>query len=439
MFTQHDRWRAGLLFGLSLLALLSLARVAGKFVDPAFGSMDFHAYWYSGHALRQGHSPYRFALDHRKLDKPVSYLDLSGAPTVPVVRPNFPILATNTAPVFLPLAASAFVSWSNSRSLWLAMNIALLLVAPLLVIRLFPYGRSFTRFDYALIYLIFLALTSTRVALWIGQTTFLVFDLMLSSLLLRRTHRVWSGILLGLSLSKYSLSLGAALVLVWENRRANWLILGIAGLVQIGGLLLMSLFTADAPWTLLRDYVDVLRVFADSAHGYQLALLFPSGSALQVVAPLLLTISVFAFLIWQRVSRPWPPEVFGLARYEVFTILVLWTLLVAYHGIYDLAVAILVVPLGLLLCYQPDVWALSTRSRNWLRGLGLLALGLLMLPGTIVETVLPAELVAAWLLLFDRAIVLAILLLLLLLMWLLAQPHRAPQAMGQGSPELEVK
>lgn len=416
-------WRAALLLGLALLALLSFARGFTKMLDPRSGGLDFHAYWYSGHALRLGDNPYRFVLDRRALDVPVSYLDGTVTTARPVAQPGFPRLATNTAPVYLPLATSAFLSWPLARWLWFALNAVLLLLAPALVLRLFPYGRDFDRSAKLLTFLVFFGMTSTRVAVWIGQTTFLIFDLMLAAMILSRSRRLWSGVLLGFALSKYSLSLGAPLALVWEKRRENLLILAVAALVQVAGLLLLATLAGSPPLGILGAYLDVLRFFDDPSRGYQLAIFFPDGGILAVLAPALLAFGVAGFLIWQRIKRPWPPPVMPLAAYEVFTILTLATLLVAYHGIYDLAVAVLFVPLLLAAHSRPWLWAMDRQAGRRFAAAGAAATGLLLLPGEALSALLPAALAAGWEALFSRALVLAILILLGLSMWLLARPH----------------
>ena len=61
--------------GLFLLALFSFGRMVSKMIDPAFGGLDLHAIWHSGHALRQDEDPLRFALERRAPDLPVTYLD----------------------------------------------------------------------------------------------------------------------------------------------------------------------------------------------------------------------------------------------------------------------------------------------------------------------------------------------------------------------------
>lgn len=393
-------------------------------VDPAFGGLDLHAIWHSGHALRQREDPYRFALERRAPDLPIRYIDGAVTTEPPVAQPGFPTLPSNTAPLYLPLAASAFLSWPTARWAGFAANLILMILIPLLVIRSFPYQQQFSTADKLLIFFLFIALTGTRVTAWIGQTTFLVFALMLGSLLLRERHPLWAGVLLGFALSKYSLAIAVVLFLVWEWRRRNLWILVTAAAVQVGSLLVISWISRVPPWAIVVDYVDIFKLFLSAQHGLRLGMLFPNNAFLEIAIPLLLTVCVLGLLAWLRLRRTWPATTYELAGYEAFTALVLWSLLAAYHGIYDYATAITAAPLGLLLLQAPATWGLSGKQQ--MAALAAMGMGfaVLIMPGTAVETFLPPDLAQSWLWLFDRLLILAILTLLVTTVWLATRPHQ---------------
>lgn len=421
--TRQARIELLIIAGLSLMALFSFGRTLSKFANPAFGGLDLHSFWHSGHALRQREDPLRFALDHRAPDLPVHYIDGAVTTEPPVAQPGLSTIPSNTSPIYLPLAASAFLSWPLANWVGFLSNIGLMILIPALVIRLFPYRHSFSAADKLLIFLLFFSLTGTRVTTWIGQTTFLVFALMLGSLLLRDRHPLWSGILLGFALSKYSLAIAVVLFLIWEWRRRNSVILVVAAAVQVGGMLAMSWISQVPPWAILADYVDIFKKFIGTPQGLRLGTLFPDSSFFAIAVPLVLSVCVFGLLAWLRRKRTWQGDAWELASYETFSVLVLWSLLVAYHRIYDYSTAIIVAPLGLLLLYSPGTWQLSKGQRNVTSALIAFGFAVLIMPGTIVEVILPPDLAETWLWLLDRLLILAILAFSGATLWLMTRPH----------------
>jgi hypothetical protein len=292
--------------------------------------------------------------------------------------------------------------------------------------------------DKALLFLLFFSLTGTRVTAWIGQTTFLVFALMLGGLLLRERHPVWSGILLGFALSKYSLAIAVVLFLIWEWRRRNLLILGLAAAIQIGGVVITAWIGRVTPWAIVNDYIDTFKVFINTPQGLRLGTLFPDSRFFDIAVPVILTLSVLSFLAWLRWKRPWRGTAWELASYEAFAALGMWSLLVAYHRIYDYSTAIIMAPLGLLLLHVPTVWKLSTRQRRVALAMITASFGILIMPGTIVEVFLPPGLAESWLWLFDRLLILAVLGLLGTAIWLMAQPLRVTESQVDEATNLDA-
>ena len=129
--------------------------------------------------------------------------------------------------------------------------------------------------------------------------------------------------------------IAVVLFLIWEWRRRNWLVLGVAALVQVVGVLFLSWISKVSPWAILADYVDIFKVFLNAQHGLRLGTLFPNSTFFAIAVPFVLTICVFGLLVWLPRKRMWQGDTRELASYEAFTVLVLWSLLVAYHGIYD--------------------------------------------------------------------------------------------------------
>ena len=130
--------------GLGLLALLSLRQAILRTGDRD-GGIDLYAYWFEGHALRQGSNPYYAYLSGRKPSPPVTYLDGVTQTTGPIGQPGLPTIPTNTAPLSLILFALSFFTWPLAKWLWLWPNLALVLATPPLALKLFPCKHALSR------------------------------------------------------------------------------------------------------------------------------------------------------------------------------------------------------------------------------------------------------------------------------------------------------
>ena len=329
----------------ALLALsaLGLARVFSRVASP-FGAVDLHPYWYAGHALRQGLNPYQPGLA-RVITLPVSYLDGTVTATPPLAQPGLSLVPVNTAPLSLLLFAFAWLSWPWAKWLWLGVNLGLALLLPRLLLRAFPQREALTRRDQVWLHLLFLSLAGTRMALWTGQTTLLVFALMLGALIWRARNGWVAVAMLGVALCKYSLALPVFLWLGLSRRRRDWHIAALSLLAQLLGLLAVAALSHSAPLAIAQAYWRilqyVLRTTADV--GVQLALLLPAGGWLRSAALGALIVAVGGTILATARRR----ETFdnAIEGYALWVILLLGTLLATYHGTYDTALAIAFVPL----------------------------------------------------------------------------------------------
>ena len=113
--TRQARIELLIIAGLSLMALFSFGRTLSKFTNPAFGGLDLHSFWHSGHALRQREDPLRFALDHRAPDLPVHYIDGAITTEPPVAQPGLSTIPSNTSPIYLPPLSDRLRSYPFSH------------------------------------------------------------------------------------------------------------------------------------------------------------------------------------------------------------------------------------------------------------------------------------------------------------------------------------
>lgn len=122
--------------------------------------------------------------------------------------------------MLLLLSPLATLSWANAKLAFLCINILLMLLTAILIVRRIPFADvQLAAIDELFIFLIYIDLSATRIAVENGQTTLLVFLLMLVAVLYAPRDWRISGLALGLALSKYSLSLPIFLFLLGRTVR----------------------------------------------------------------------------------------------------------------------------------------------------------------------------------------------------------------------------
>jgi len=425
-----------LVVAIVIVLTLTFVRIITLVVQDG-GSHDFHPYWYQGHSLRRESNPYRAYLHREVPDLPVSYIDGVTITTPPVAQAGLSQSVTNTAPLVLLLSMLSFYSWPIAKMNWMAINLALILFLPWLLIRSFPLRGVFGRTDRLLIILGTFAFAATRGSVAIGQTTLIVFCLLLGVLVLRRRHWFLAGILLGIGLSKYSLAIPFCLFLLLEGKKRDWAIICVALLTQLLGLLTLTVISGDSPLTIVGFYRTIAQSFrSDPNLGVQLGVLFPAGSQLNLIASGLITLFVAAGVgSWWMNERRKTSDVSILADHVVLIILIIWLFLLAYNGGYDMLVMLLILPVAIFLWRHPGIVGLSAKQGRFAVGLFVLFQLMLSLPFTIVNNV-TLELTY---LTFDKWVArLYIILLLTMLtfqLWLLARLKTRPIAV----PGLEHK
>ena len=395
-----------LVVGLVLVSLLALVRTVMK-TTAVDGGWDLHSYWYFGHFLRAGINPYVAYAEELALPGPVHYLDGSVVAPDAVDQPHLGHVPANTAPILLLLSTLSFFPWTQAKQIWLICNLALIVAIPWFALRLLPPSLQLARPLAWLAAFSFYAMKGPRESAATGQTSLLVFFLMIVTLLLRQSHWLWAGIALGVALGKYSLSLPVFLFLLWEKR---FRLLGVALLVQLLGLLAV---------TALGDHslVDTLRVNWSMVARHAVEVGVHVGYLLReyrivanvvVAAITLLTLG----MVWHTRQRGW----LAADLLPVNSALILWTVLAAYHRNYDA----LMVILFLILCLSAaTTWQLPARQAQTLGLFWLVALGVMCLPGEIVRpfvTDAQADLFLVWV---DRAMTLALVAMLAVNLWLL--------------------
>jgi hypothetical protein len=179
------------------------------------GISDFRAWWLAGVYIRDGINPYKASQEGLILNHPIAFF----GGTTKQNDNAFPIwdfVPTDTAPVIFLIFPLSFFTLPTANIIYLAINICLVMFSLFLLIKIFPLGE---KSDQLLLAFIFWGLLATRVAIGDGQTTPIIFSLILIALLyVNKENWVIPGIALGLTLSKYSLAFPVFLLFCFRKK-----------------------------------------------------------------------------------------------------------------------------------------------------------------------------------------------------------------------------
>jgi hypothetical protein len=328
--------RNGLLTFAALYAGLTLAYMLYNSVTNPLGSIDLHSYWYAAHFLREGRDPYQAYVENATPTPPIVYGDGITVNDDPA-QPNLQTVPVNTAPILLVMAPLAYLSWVPAKILWLGINTILMLIAPWLTLRLAQqHDIMLERWQQWAVAIAFFAIAAPRFAVGYGQTSLLVYDLMLGALLLYARHPIVTGLLFGVALSKYSLVFPVALLFLY---RRQWRVLLTAGLVQVFGLLIINGIGGTSPLTTLQAYA-VLAAEHTTKLGIHIGSLYNGSTLFRLLAPLALTVVVGGVgyrlrSFWKGAAGQVGQNASSVGEFSLIVIGLLWGLLVVYHRMYD--------------------------------------------------------------------------------------------------------
>ena len=372
----------------------------------------------------QGRDPYEAFFAGEQPALPIAYWDGVVLERYPVAQPYLEITPSNTPAMLLLLSPLATLSWANAKLAFLCINILLMLLTAILIVRRIPFADvKLAPIDELFIFLIYIDLSATRIAVENGQTTLLVFLLMLVAVL--HAERDWriSGLALGLALSKYSLSLPIFLFLLLKKK---FRILLFAVGVQLLGILGIAAITGTSPLTIVLENIQLFVRLFDQP-GIHLSRWFEgvSNNVLVSMLPvLMMTLAVFIPMYFWFRARPNLSNMQDVIDFHLLTILFLWTMLVAYHRLYDTLILIVFVVLIYKGLSMPSLWSLSGGQRRILLGSVAILPFILIVPARLVDRFLPGFYGAVG----DLIITIFLLLMLGLSMFLLGRIMRNTDA-----------
>ncbi|MFZ1753298.1 MAG: glycosyltransferase 87 family protein [Caldilineaceae bacterium] len=353
------------------------------FKDAENRGLDFHAYWFAGHFVWQGLSPYPpiaavnpLVLEGSRLTLPIVYWDGAAVQTGEVGQTGFPTVPGLTAPAVLLISVLSRFSWPVAVQLWTALNCLLLIVIVWACTKLLD--RPSVSYESLLLLFIAFSLIATRETLEFGQSTIFVLALMLVGLVLADKNQMFGGLVLGIGLSKATLIFPGLLILLYK--RQYWGALAAIGM-QIVGTGLLALLAHTSFTEIVAAYFRLLSVHAGMAGMHLGQGLLRNQAGLQMGFVLLAASLVAAALIrlaHRREGRPVSP---ASVAFVLLVIGMLMGLLSFYHRRYDfvaglLFLALLIVPGSQL----ADYFVLSDRQREVLWAAVAMVVGVWVFP-----------------------------------------------------------
>lgn len=349
-----------------LAGLYALTVASYIFIETGkpLGARDFHQFWYAGHFIIQGRDPYEAFFAGEPPALPIVYMDGVVVDQYPVAQYDLEITPSNTPLMLLLLTPFSYFSWNVAKWAFLTINLILMLGTGWLVIRRIPFaGTRLALIDEILVFLIYFDFSATRIALENGQTTLPIFFLMLVALLYAERSWQIAGTALGVALSKYSLSLPVFLFLLYK-KKFKILLLAIA--IQILGVLGVAAVSGNSPLVIVSENIQLfLRLFDQP--GIHLSRWFEflsDNPFVSVIPALVMTLLVFGpIFFWLRGRRFTVSPSENILDFHLLTILFIWTMLVAYHRLYDTLILIFFIILVFKGLALPNLWKLSNKGR----------------------------------------------------------------------------
>jgi hypothetical protein len=371
------------LVGLSLYAAASIAITVANTVDST-GGTDLFTYWRINHFTRQGEDPYQAFLQAADIQLPVPYINGDTATTHPIVETDVDQKRPgNSPPILVLLLPLSFLTWGTAKVIWMLLNIALVLATPWLAIRLFASNLSLL--FGTMMALVYYGLPGTRASIVTGQTSVItIFLILLTLWLLRNNRKLLGGLALGVSLSKFSVSIPLFLFLIYKR---GWRTLAVSLLVQGAAFAGFAILRKGSPFEVLSDFVSIASAYAADP-GIHLTGFFEPSTAISILVGIVFCFVVFVplwFLISRQRAQTSHSELFD---YIVFGVLCIWTLLVAYHKAYDIGLVLTVLVVATYALSNPSQWGIGSSQLQWLLTLFIVMILCLSIPVRFIENVL---------------------------------------------------
>lgn len=233
------------IIGVIVLIMIGLGLILWNIgMSTDIGKEDFIGYWSAAYLFRNDQNPY----------DPELMLTTQNE-LVPTTW-DYPIMSWNPPTLIALLAPLGFLSFSAAKSIWLIVNIVLVLAASLILARLYlPEGHLKSQFVFLLFAVSF---PQVLLGIQMGQITFLVyFGLVASVALIKKEQWFWAGAVLILTSIKPHMVLLSLIYLLFymvkHRQFKGWIGLGAAGLFSA-----LVLFIFRPAW--ISDYIGLFAI-----------------------------------------------------------------------------------------------------------------------------------------------------------------------------------
>lgn len=319
------------LFALAILRLTNGA--IGGFSDS--GSWDFHPFWHHGQFLRFG-TQWAY--------------DATGSTA-----------ATYTPALNFVLSSLSYLAFEDAKLIWTGLIVLLVLAIPWLIIVSLPVPTSWPA--RILIALCFYGLTGISIAIRAGQPSVLVvFLIALSFYLSQKKLNLFAGVILGLALSKFSLSVPILLYFLYKRQ---WSIVITGCVIQFLAVAVLVFVVGGSLTEGVSNYRNQLSTLAGAYHInlIHIAGHFPHRADQFAQLAIILSLLMFG-LIWFAVIRyRGRCTSKGLWDFAILSFLNTWGLLVFYVQQYDVGTSIFAISLIISAIFQSHRWNLSSSQK----------------------------------------------------------------------------
>ncbi len=272
-----------------------------------------------------------------------------------------------TIPIISPIA---LLSFERARILWLAINLVAVSISIPLV---YGYFKNWPARAKLYLALAVLSLAPFRVTLRVGQISLIITALLLGAILARsRNKKYLAGLLLGISLCKFTLSFPFFLYFLWKK---EWKLLAAAVSLMTVLTCLYALRLMVSPVKVVSDYVTVMSNLPGSTTGPFIGsteikpLLIWIAGGDNIWSSVAFAVVVASSLIAMALAFYRRPEAEPV-HLAIISLFALWTV---YHRTYDSVLYVIPIALLIDLLVQGKH---KTFSRFWLAATGLLVISI---------------------------------------------------------------
>ena len=297
--------------------------------------LDLYQFWYGGKFLLQGKNPYIELYQRRPLEYSKDVGNYPQASQNQAKEKRWKVhIVPASAPVFLLMAPLSLLPWVSATLAWLLVNMVLGVFFVWIILKCI--GKKLLSLDGFLLMSLFFNLISTRQVFELGQTSLIVAAFMWLSFLVLSRNEIFSGILLGIAFSKFTLALPMIFYFVYKKK--IWALL-FCCLTQVVGVLVLCIITQTNPVITVKAYLAGSRLVLNQTQSFAVHLSSLQWGSISSALMWIITTATIVASLWSRArhSSVHSEELTALTLISIYSF---WSLLVLYHGRQDMVIAL---------------------------------------------------------------------------------------------------